>query len=182
MNLIKAIESRMSENDKKQLGNIFAPHEVAVPIEDASQWLTVTRSGEIRSYGFVNRHTPNDPGERAYIASCDGGLSWKLHTDIGGKAIGPCRYIPELDTYICLATASCRPEIDALKGKSGTYAMFSKKGPDDENFEIHTSSLLRGSRFLQRPECGNSDWRRNSGSENRPHGRDWFGNQDRPRE
>ncbi len=140
MNLIKAIESRMSENDKKQLGNIFAPHEVAVPIEDASQWLTVTRSGEIRSYGFVNRHTPNDPGERAYIASCDGGLSWKLHTDIGGKAIGPCRYIPELDTYICLATASCRPEIDALKGKSGTYAMFSKKGPDDENFEIHKIS------------------------------------------
>lgn len=140
MDLIKAIEERMSENDKKQLGNIFAPHEVAVPIDDASNHLTVTRDGEIRSYGFVSKHTPTDTGERAYIASCDGGLSWKLHTDIGGKSIGSCCYIPELDTYIRLATASFHREIDVLKEKSGTYAMFSKAGPDDEDFEIYKVS------------------------------------------
>ena len=55
MNHITLIEKRMSEEDKKQLKEIFAPRAVAVQPEDSRKGLCVMHDGEIRHYGTKRR-------------------------------------------------------------------------------------------------------------------------------
>ena len=70
MNQLSAIESLMTEGEKRRLQKIWAPRVVAHSPSNAGMDLCVMPDGEIRHYG-------KQDGERIYIASRDGGLSWK---------------------------------------------------------------------------------------------------------
>ena len=70
MDQLSAIESLMTEGEKRRLQKIWAPRVVAHSPSNAGMDLCVMPDGEIRHYG-------KQDGERIYIASRDGGLSWK---------------------------------------------------------------------------------------------------------
>ena len=70
MDRLAAMESLMSEGEKRRLRKIWAPRVVAHSPSNAWSDLCVMPDGEIRHYG-------KQDGERVYIASRDGGLSWK---------------------------------------------------------------------------------------------------------
>ena len=70
MNRLKAIESLMTDGEKRRLKRIWEPRVVAQPPSNAWMDMCVMPDGEIRHYGKLD-------GERVYIASRDGGLSWK---------------------------------------------------------------------------------------------------------
>ena len=73
------IAARMTDEDVAELRRIYAPTPVAGGPMDAFNALCVMDDGELRCYG--NRPIADDPIEREvyYIASRDGGLSWKAH-------------------------------------------------------------------------------------------------------
>ncbi|MBE5766788.1 MAG: exo-alpha-sialidase [Clostridiales bacterium] len=70
MNYIQKIEQNMTSGEKRRLQNIWEPQIVATPPSNAWMDMCVMPDGEIRHYGKYR-------GERVYIASRDGGLSWK---------------------------------------------------------------------------------------------------------
>lgn len=79
INLRSLIASRMTDEDVREMSRIYAPTPVANGPMDAFNALCVMDDGEIRCYG--NRPIADDPVDREvyYIASTDGGLSWKAH-------------------------------------------------------------------------------------------------------
>ena len=125
---VKAIESRMTEDQKDMLRRIYEPREVAIPIGGyARRDLCVLADGEIRSYGRLNEYGKTcKKGERAaYIASIDGGLSWTRHYAHG--KMNSCTYFEKPDIYIGVidVQSSCTDVGEGL------YVMRSKLGPDD---------------------------------------------------
>lgn len=121
---IDMIKSRMSREDVRFYADIFEPTEVAIPDGDAwSGNLCVMPDGEIRVYGVYGKESVfqlNPP--RCYLASTDGGLSWKRHMVEGRFTLGASTYVPYLLKYVAVRDA----------GYEGSYILIGDT-PDDQN-------------------------------------------------
>ncbi len=115
---LKAMEDRMSDDEREMLKAIYAPTVVATPLEDARRSVCVMPDGEIRCYGSVGRTETTPKGKAAYLSSIDGGLTWKLYYSRGN--MGAATYIPEKGIFVTSTT-------DA----EGTWFLISKVGPED---------------------------------------------------
>lgn len=94
------IASLMSDEDRRFYKDIFAPSVVAAPDGDAWGNLTVMPDGEIRAFGtYRQKNVFETDAERDYIASRDGGLSWKRHLVTEKSTLGASVYIPHLGKY-----------------------------------------------------------------------------------
>lgn len=132
---IQAIENRMSEEDKRNLAKIYAPVVVGVQNDESRTGLCVMPDGEIRHYGEKEKDHPWSIGEPCYMASGDGGLTWKSY-DYAEEAMGSCAYIPELGKYYAVVS-SYKAEKNKAMGREyreGTYIMISEKGPEDTEY------------------------------------------------
>ena len=155
------IYERLTEDDKKQLSDIYEPKVVTVPDENAWRGLTVMRDGRIRFYGLYDRKHFFDKGEYVcYKESCDGGLSWKKHIVYDKNTLGSSVYVPFMDKYIRSSYERTPNEF--------TYVMIGDD-PDDTNpkkiiigeniFEPKAVIPLRSRNRLifvaheRRPEC-----------------------------
>ncbi|MBR4218795.1 MAG: exo-alpha-sialidase [Bacteroidales bacterium] len=117
---LKALQNRLSEDETQMLRAIYAPTVVGVPPSDARADMCVMPDGEIRVYGARYR-TPEQPkGIPVYIASTDGGLSWKQYFHKG--VMGSATYFPEWGLWMkCAENAG---------NETGTFVLISKEGPD----------------------------------------------------
>ena len=132
---IQAIENRMSEEDKRNLAKIYAPVVVGVQNDESRTGLCVMPDGEIRHYGEKEKEHPWSIGEPSYMASKDGGLTWKSY-DHAEEQMGSCAYIPELGKYYAVVS-SYKAERNKAMGRAyreGTYIMISEKGPEDTEY------------------------------------------------
>ena len=120
------IAERLTDDDKKQLSDIYEPTVVTVPDENAWNRITVMRDGRIRIYGDYRQVSIFDHGEyRCYKESPDGGLSWKKHTVYNKNVLGNSVYVPFMDKYVM------------AYGEEGMGVRFKiGNDPDDENPEI----------------------------------------------
>ena len=124
---IEKIASLMSEADKDEYRRIYAPRVVAVPPADSRRDICVCEDGEIRAYGVRNKKNPFDEesGERMYIYSRDGGLTWKAHKAEAGD-IGACVKIPWTGKYVTIFVMK-----NEKNGKPVTCRLLSNIGPGD---------------------------------------------------
>lgn len=121
---VDKIKTRMSREDVRFYSDIWEPVEVATP--DENPWnnhLCVMPDGEIRMYGVYRKESvfQRNP-RRCYIASRDGGLSWKRHMVEGKYTLGKSTYVPYLDKYVDIRDM----------GFDGTFVLIGDS-PDDEN-------------------------------------------------
>jgi len=72
MSFIRAMETRLSEQEKARLQRVFAPQIVGVPPSNAWLDLCALPDGEIRYYG-------HDEVGRFYLSSVDCGFTWKRY-------------------------------------------------------------------------------------------------------
>ncbi len=120
---IDAIKNRMSDEDVRFYRDIFAPVEVTSADEDAWDHICVMPDGEIRAYGVYQKKSVFDrDAQRCYLASTDGGLSWKRHLVTGRFTLGKSTYIPYLNKYLNVRNFE----------NEGIYA-FLGDTPDDQN-------------------------------------------------
>lgn len=118
---LNKIENRLTDDEKRQLSDIFAPKNVAIPDEDPFRNLCVTDEGNIRFYGVYNKKSVFDTEcERCYIESADGGLSWKRYIIHDKNTLGASWQIPYSKEYMA---------VTGIKG-AGTYALIGVS-PDD---------------------------------------------------
>ena len=141
---LKALENRMSDEEKEMLRSIYAPTVVATPLEDARRSVCFLPDGEIRSYGSVGRTETDRRGKMAYLSSTDGGLSWKLHYSHG--KMGACTYIPEKDFFV-----TSRADAE------GTWFLISEIGPEDPDPKQVKISSFRFSDCFQPTKSDYSD-------------------------
>ena len=134
---IIAIENRMSDEDKKRLLHVYEPIVVGVQNEDSRSGLCVMPDGELRHYGEEEKDHPWKNGKPCYMASIDGGLTWKHH-ELAEEQMGSCTYIPELGKYYAFLSSmkAVRAKVWGKPCKEGTYLKISNKGPDDTEFVI----------------------------------------------
>lgn len=126
-NILKVMESNLSESDKRLLNEIYEPTVVSVPLSDARRDIMVMPDGEIRCYGTVNLKSAYDHmyGEKAYLSSRDCGLSWKkIYAD--KDALCSCVKVPGKEKYITI-----NRDYTGADGNSKVYAYVSEIGPDD---------------------------------------------------
>ena len=109
---LKAMEERLTPEQKHMLQSIHEPVEVLVPPSDARHNLCVLSDGEIRCYG---------EGNAPYYSSTSCGIDWQKHYWKG--CMHSCTWIPEFGIYV--KAVSERGE--------GTFIYISESGPDDEN-------------------------------------------------
>lgn len=135
---IEVIRNLLTPDDAEQLKRIHAPVVVETPLFDSRRDLCVMPDGEIRGYGFVSAEEPwrtvrcftahhGDLSKirQAYLASRDGGLSWKRRVVCeGGFRLGACVKSPWSNRWL---TVYSRFDDEA------TYAFLSVIGPDDTN-------------------------------------------------
>ncbi|MBQ8510620.1 MAG: exo-alpha-sialidase [Clostridia bacterium] len=127
---VSQILARMTEDDKRQLADIWEP--TVVSEIDANAWLglTVMRDGRIRHYGDYHRKSIFDRGGvYCYRESCDGGLSWKKHIMPDNGALGASVYVPFLDRYVAVFQ---KPFSTVPTPEQGTWVRFGID-PDDTN-------------------------------------------------
>ena len=96
MDILKIMENNLTQDDIRQLKDIYEPTQVAVPDENPFNGLCVMRDGAIRFYGLyrTNFEWPDHlvDAPLSYIESKDCGLSWKRHIvsgDVLGKSSKP---------------------------------------------------------------------------------------------
>ena len=102
---IEKIAARLTDNDRRQLSDIYEPTEVAIPDQDPVRCLCVTDDGRIRFWGKYRKQSVFDEDcARCYIESCDGGLSWKRYVVEDKNVLGASWKIPfdEKGRYIAL--------------------------------------------------------------------------------
>jgi len=138
---VEKIQNRMSPEALDQLSRIFAPREVAVPVQDPMEGLCVTPDGEIRFYGegkFANRQAD---GKRVYLSSGDGGLNWSFHEVDSDLRLGRCLYAEGCDLYIKFVSVEDTEtdrHIPALQQYAkGTFALLSNGGPDSTEYSVY---------------------------------------------
>ncbi|MBQ8352065.1 MAG: exo-alpha-sialidase [Clostridia bacterium] len=129
---IKQIENNLSKEDREFLKSVYAPRVVAVPPSDACRSMCVTPDGEIRIYGALDKKEPTDVGKPVYIASRDGGLTWKTHFTEEGT-LGPATRNPRTGRCISVYPSEFRPEWKKSIGLPGTWAVLNDEGFDDKN-------------------------------------------------
>ena len=137
-------EQRLTPEQIARLDRIYEPAVVGVPLADSRRALCVLADGEIRAYG----NAPDGaPGEKEYLASRDGGISWERHAATG--AVHACSYLPKEQVYLTLR------ETDR-----GTFVLRSAVGPDDPEPEwIRVSDLRCSCGFLPLQSAyGNRIW------------------------
>lgn len=102
MHFTEAIESRMTEEEKHLLSDIYAPTEVMTPDGDPGFCsLTLLTDGRIRMYGHDGKRDVFDTGyHRSYQESTDGGLSWKRHIVADPAMLGASTYLPYDGVYL----------------------------------------------------------------------------------
>ena len=92
---VDRIAARLTDGDRRQLGDIYEPTEVAIPDADAYRSLCVTDDGRIRFWGEYRKKSVYDNDcPRCYIESCDGGLSWKRYVVDDENVLGASWRIP----------------------------------------------------------------------------------------
>ena len=129
---IKKIEERLTEDDKRQLSDIYAPEIVATPDRDPWGRMVVTPEGGIRFYGeYRKKHVFDHDCEECYIESLDGGLSWKRHI-VDKNELGSSAYMPFCGKYV-------KVEFHHSGDVEGTYALVGNS-PDDPNPERYKVS------------------------------------------
>lgn len=130
MDILEVMQSNLTQDDIRQLKDIYAPTQVAVPDACPFNGLCVTRDGTIRFYGLY-RTTFDVPDHVAvaptcYIESKDCGLSWKRHI-LSEDLLGKSTYVPFLDKYLAL---KCNGDI----GDKGFWACLGDN-PDSAEYE-----------------------------------------------
>lgn len=125
---VDKILSRMTEDDKSKLKNIYEPVDVATPFDDARRSIMVMPDGEIRVYGKYNEKYYGDHSTKCYISSIDGGLTWSFY-DVPNNIMGPCVYIPEKNRYVTVTMA------ETFQGAPKTSVLISEIGPNDTNYK-----------------------------------------------
>lgn len=135
---LKAMEDRMTEEEKDMLKRVFSPTAVLVPPSDVRSGLCVLPDGEIRCYGY-----DNDP----YYSSIDGGLTWKKRYCKG--RMRSSAYFPDLGIWV-----KAFSERDGRD--KGTNVYISTIGPDDDDpVKIKVSDEIYFDLFLpQKTERG----------------------------
>lgn len=123
----------MTDEEKEILQKIYEPTVVTIPPSDACRSMCVSEDGEIRIYGKVNKKHPEDWGEYVYIASRDGGLTWKTRLVKNREVLGCAGYRAETGRYISTYPNEFRPELRTIVGKSGTWAVLNDEGFDSVN-------------------------------------------------
>ncbi len=114
---LKTLEKNLSDDDRRILGDIYAPRVVAVQPEDTRVGLCVCPDGELRSYG-KRFNEKRDCYEEIYLSSWDCGLSWKTFYAKG--ELGSCVRSPYSGRYLAVRS-----------DRNGTYAFLSETGPTD---------------------------------------------------
>ena len=131
------ILSLMSEEDREELKSIFAPRVVCVPFCDASRTLTVCPDGEIRIYGREDIPNEHKGGRLLYLASRDGGLSWKKHYVKNDAMLQSSARNPKTGRYITTKVNPYFPQTGKYtpspSPKNGIYVAYSDEGPDSTN-------------------------------------------------
>ncbi|MBR6791061.1 MAG: exo-alpha-sialidase, partial [Oscillospiraceae bacterium] len=137
---LKAMEARLTDEQKEMLKAIREPVVVAVPLEDSRRDICVLPDGEIRSYGRIGADLiTRDPGTAFYLSSTDCGLSWQKHFAKG--EMHACTYIEGGDVYLTIR--------ERVPGEDGVFVLRSKTGPDDPAPErIKVSDDNYGDGFL----------------------------------
>ena len=119
--LLKAMEQRLTQEEKEMLQRIYEPTVVGIPPSDARNSLCVMPDGEIRAYGVRYRTEAHPESVPVYLSSNDCGLTWKQHFAQG--VMGAAAFFPATGRWIrCGETAG-----------SGTWVWISNIGPDDAN-------------------------------------------------
>lgn len=132
---LNTLEKNLTEEETFFLKSIYEPKVVTIPPEDACRSMCVTPDGEIRIYGADNKKNHSDIGCRVYIASKDGGLTWKKHL-VPENSIGAATLNPESGRYISTHPNEYRPDLNELINKEGTWAIISDEGFDSSNFRL----------------------------------------------
>ena len=127
---LEAIKKNLTEEERDFLLAIYEPTVVATQPADANRGLCVTEDGEIRIYGVAGKKEPDDEGEPVYIASRDGGLSWKRHRVADRSALGPAGHNPRTGRYIGAYPNEYRKDKKRVMGLAGSYAEIAR-GYDD---------------------------------------------------
>lgn len=130
---VKAMEERLSEDERFFLKSIYAPQVVAVPPCDACRSMCVTPDGEIRIYGAIGKQNPQDIATQVYISSTDCGLNWKMQLMPQG-ALGPASLNHESGRYISTYPNEYRPDLNKTIGQGGTWALLSDDGFDGTSY------------------------------------------------
>ena len=127
---IAAIERLMSDEDREELKSIYAPREVCVLPKDAAMQIAVCPDGEIRLYGREDMPLKPWEGEPIYLASRDGGLSWKKHRLKNADVLKSATRNPRTGRYI-----TTRFVMQDIGTQNGTiYALLSDEGFDSTNY------------------------------------------------
>ena len=129
---VKTMEERLSEEEKFFLEKIYEPQVVCIPPTDACRNMCVTKEGEIRIYGSVDKAYFDDVGTPVYSASTDCGLTWKTHLVPKGS-IGAAGYSPETGRYISVYPNEYRHEWEEEFKLKGTWAILNDEGFDSTN-------------------------------------------------
>ena len=129
---VKTIEENLSEEEKFFLKQIYEPQVVCIPPTDACRNMCVTKEGEIRIYGAMDKAYFDDAGTPVYSASTDCGLTWKKHLVPKGS-IGAAGYSPETVRYISVYPNEYRREWEEEFKLKGTWAILNDEGFDSAN-------------------------------------------------
>ncbi len=124
---IEHITSLLSEEDKIELQSIYAPREVCTLPLDACRSLAICPDGEIRIYGRENIMDVHGAGAPLYLASRDGGLSWKKHYVRNENVLKAASQNPKSGRYVTTRAYAKGPN-------KGSYALYSDEGFDSENY------------------------------------------------
>ncbi len=126
---IEKIASLMSEEDRREYDRIWAPRVVTVSPYYARRNMCVMPDGELRLYGICDKTDirVEDSGRRIYMASRDGGLSWKRH-ECHPDAMGESVRVPWTGEYLTVGVVR-----DPADGKNKVTRLLSAIGPDDIN-------------------------------------------------
>jgi len=140
MEIIKIMESLLSDGEKERLKKIFAPKVICTPPEDARRGMCVMPDGELRYYGideFINHKVG---GKYMYTYSRNCGLDW-YHEELPEGSAAVINYGKMFEGKPIMGASVCAPWsgryiafVAIHSGDNmGTYAMLSDIGPGDEN-------------------------------------------------
>ncbi len=135
---IKKIEERLTEQDKRQLSDIYAPEVVAVPNEYAWHYFCVLPDGKIRFYngGYRKKNVYDISCDKCYLESADGGLSWKKYIIEDKSTLTVGKYVPFLKKYFSIEDGI------ELDDKGCRYACLGKApgGEIEERYPVGTNN------------------------------------------
>lgn len=129
---LKQMKKNLTEEDKVLLKSIYEPRVVTVPPCDGSNSMCVTKDGEIRIYGSINKSEPDDVGTLVYISSNDCGLSWKTHLSQEG-VLGAATFNPQTGRHISFYPSWYRLDLENSFKKPGAWAIINDEGFDSKN-------------------------------------------------